>query len=52
VGRRQRHSEFVGLREDELQRMLRDRQTSKAVRRKLVADLKFLKVRNRQKRSR
>jgi hypothetical protein len=51
MGRRQRHSEFVGLDPDDVVRMARDKRRSKAERQKLVAELKFLRARNRQKRS-
>jgi len=51
VGRRQRHSEFVRLSLEELERMARDKSQSRAERLKLVAELKFWKARNRQKRS-
>jgi hypothetical protein len=51
MGRRQRHSEFMGMEIEELERMVRDRRRSRAERLKLVAELKFLKARNRQKRS-
>jgi hypothetical protein len=51
VGKRQRHTEFIGLKAEELERMLKDKQTTRAQRLKLMAELKFHKVRNRQKRS-
>jgi hypothetical protein len=52
MGRRQRHSEFTGISLEELQRMAKDKSRSRAERLKLVAELKFWKARNRQKRSR
>jgi hypothetical protein len=51
MGRRQRHSEFTGMEIKELERMVRDRRRSRAERLKLVAELKFWRARNRQKRS-
>jgi hypothetical protein len=51
MGRRQRHSEFTGMEIEEVERMAKDRRRSRAERLKLVAELKFLKARNRQKRS-
>ena len=51
MGRRQRHSEFIGLSVEDLDRMAKDKSRSRAERLKLVAELKFEKLRNRQKRS-
>jgi hypothetical protein len=51
VGRRQRHSEFVRLSLEDVERMARDKTRPRAERLKLVAELKFAKRRNRQKRS-
>jgi len=51
MGRRQRHSEFTGRNDDELQRMVNDRSRARSERLKAVAELKFRKARNRQKRS-
>jgi hypothetical protein len=51
MGRRQRHSEFVERSLEELERMVKDKSRSRAERFKLVTELKFLKARNRQKRS-
>jgi hypothetical protein len=51
MGRRQRHSEFTGMEIEELEHMAKDRRRSRAERLKLVAELKFWKARNRQKRS-
>jgi hypothetical protein len=51
VGGRQRHSEFAGLSIEDLQRMANDKSRSRAERLKLVAELKFWKARNTQKRS-
>ena len=51
MGRRQRHSEFTGFSTEELQRMAKAERRSRAERLKLVAELKFAKLRNRQKRS-
>jgi hypothetical protein len=51
MGRRQRHSEFVERSREELERMVKDKSRSRAERLKLVTELKFLKARNRQKRS-
>jgi Arc/MetJ-type ribon-helix-helix transcriptional regulator len=51
MGRRQRHSEFVRFSLDELERMAKDKSRTRAERLKLVAELKFWKARNRQKRS-
>jgi hypothetical protein len=51
VGKRQRQSDLIGIAIEELERMLRDKQTPTAERLKLVAELKYHKVRNRQKRS-
>jgi hypothetical protein len=48
---RQRHSHFVGYTVEELERMLRDRALSSAERLNVVAELKFRKLRNRQKRA-
>jgi hypothetical protein len=52
VGRRQRHSEFISLSTEELERRVKDRSLPAADRLKLVAELKFQRARNRQKRSR
>jgi len=52
VGRRQRHSEFIDISLDDLERMAKDRSRSRRERLKLVTELKFAKLRNRQKRSR
>jgi hypothetical protein len=51
VGKRQRHSEFIGLSIEELERKLKDKTLPKADRLKIVAELKYWRVRNRQKRS-
>jgi hypothetical protein len=51
VGGRQRHSEFMGLSPEQLARLAKDRRWSRAERLKLVTELKYAKVRNRQKRS-
>ncbi|HEX4806582.1 MAG TPA: hypothetical protein VFU94_11840 [Conexibacter sp.] len=52
MGRRQRHSEFMGLSPEEVERLAKDGRTPPAMRLKAVAELKFAKLRNRQKRSR
>jgi hypothetical protein len=52
VGRRQRHSEFIGLERDDIEAMAKDKRLSRAERLKAVSEMKFLRVRNRQKRSR
>jgi hypothetical protein len=51
VGRRQRHSEFIALAIEEIERIAKDRRRTRAERLKAVAELKFHKARNRQKRS-
>jgi hypothetical protein len=51
VGRRQRHSEFMGLSRSDLELLTKDSRTPTALRLKAIAELKFLGVRNRQKRS-
>jgi hypothetical protein len=51
VGKRQRHSQFIGLPAEEVDRISKDRRLPKSERLKAVAELKFLKERNRQKRS-
>lgn len=51
MGRRQRHSEYDETSDEDLERMANDKSRSRAGRLKLVAELKFRKVRNRQKRS-
>jgi len=51
MGRRQRHSEFMGYEADELERLVKDRRLTRAERLKLITELKFAKLRNRQKRS-
>lgn len=51
MGRRQRHTEFLSLSTEELERRVKDRSLAAAERLKLVAELKFHKARNRQKRS-
>jgi hypothetical protein len=51
MGRRQRHSEFIERSREELERMMKDKSRSRAERLKVVAELKFLRARNRQKRS-
>jgi len=51
VGRRQRHSEFIGLSPEQLARLAKDKRTPTAVRLKALAELKYEGVRNRQKRS-
>ena len=51
MGKRQRHSDFVGIAIEELERMLKDKKTPPPERLKLIAELKYHKVRNRQKRS-
>jgi hypothetical protein len=51
VGRRQRHSEFIGFSPEEVERLAKDKRTPAAIRLKAVAALKYEGVRNRQKRS-
>jgi len=51
MGRRQRHSEFIGLSPAEVARIAKDRRTPTALRLKALAELKYEGVRNRQKRS-
>jgi hypothetical protein len=51
VGKRQRHSQFIGVPPEESERMLKDKTTLAERRLKLVAELKYRKLRNRQKRS-
>jgi hypothetical protein len=51
VGKRQRHSHLVGYSIEQLERMMKDRSRPKAERLKIVAELKFWRARNRQKRS-
>jgi hypothetical protein len=51
VGKRQRHSDLIGIAIEELEQMLKDKKTPAAERLKLVAELKYHKARNRQKRS-
>jgi hypothetical protein len=52
MGRRQRHSDLVDHSAAELADILkRDKQLTRSERQKLVAELKFWKERNRQKRS-
>jgi len=51
VGRRQRHSEFDQTNDEDMKRMANDKSRPRAERLKAVAELKFRKVRNRQKRS-
>jgi len=51
VGRRQRHREFIGLPQEEVERLAKDKRTPAAIRLKALAELKYEGVRNRQKRS-
>ena len=51
MGKRQRHTEFIGLSIEELEKRAKDKSRSTAERIKAVAELKFQKDRNRQKRS-
>jgi len=51
MGRRQRHSEYDETTDTALERMARDKSRPSDERRKLVAEMKFRKLRNRQKRS-
>jgi transcriptional regulator with XRE-family HTH domain len=51
MGRRQRHSEFIGLSPAEVARIARDKRTPTAVRLEALAELKYWGARNRQKRS-
>jgi hypothetical protein len=51
VGKRQRHTQFIGLPIEQLERIARDKRRPKSERLKAVAELKFLKQRHRQKRS-
>lgn len=51
MGKRQRHSQFVGYSIEHLEQMLKDKHLSTADRLKVVAELKFWRARNRQKRS-
>jgi len=48
---RQRHSEFIGLSVEQLERLAKDKRTATAVRLKAIAELKYEGRRNRQKRS-
>jgi hypothetical protein len=51
VGKRQRHSEFVRTSPERLEQITRDKDEPAERRMKAVAELKFRKLRNRQKRS-
>jgi hypothetical protein len=51
VGKRQRHTEFIGYSIEDLERQARDKSKPAAERLKAVAELKFQKARNTQKRS-
>jgi hypothetical protein len=51
VGKRQRHSDLTHLSPEELERMAKDKSRPVAERRRFVTELKFHKLRNRQKRS-
>lgn len=51
MGKRQRHSDLIEYSVEELKDMLKKKDRSPAERMKIVAELKFWKERNRQKRS-
>jgi hypothetical protein len=51
VGKRQRHTHLVGYSVEQLEWMLKDKHLPKAERLKVVAELKFWRERNRQKRA-
>jgi hypothetical protein len=51
VGRRKRHTQFIGRSVEEIERIAKDKSRPKEERLKAVAELKFWKARNRQKRS-
>jgi hypothetical protein len=51
VGKRQRHTRFIGYSDERLEAMVRDKGRPAAERLNVVAELKFRKLRNRQKRS-
>jgi hypothetical protein len=51
VGKRQRHSDFIGMPIEEIEKVAKNKNLPTAERLKAVAELKFLKLRNRQKRS-
>jgi hypothetical protein len=51
VGKRQRHSEFIRLTDAALLALLRDPKTATERRKKALAEAKFRKLRNIQKRS-
>jgi hypothetical protein len=50
LGKRQRHSEFVGLTDDELVALIGDPATPSRLRRKAIREAKFRGLRNMRKR--
>lgn len=50
MGKRQRHSEFVGLTDEELLALIEDPATPRGLRRKAVREAKFRGLRNVRKR--
>lgn len=50
MGKKQRHSEFTGLTDQQLLALIKDPATSKDTRRKAIAEAKFRGLRNVQKR--
>lgn len=51
MGKKQRHSEFIGLTAEEVAAIAKNASTPKALRRKAIAELKYRGKRNTQKRN-
>lgn len=52
MGKRQRYSEFIGVSDEEVQRVADDPKTPERSRQKAITELKFRGLRNRRRRSR
>jgi hypothetical protein len=52
MGKKQRHTEFIGLTDDQLLALIKDPHTPRDIRRKAVREAKFRGLRNIKKRRR